>query len=122
MIATWIHKKDQANMGKEDEETTYMNDSHMDSLCVSEEECAMVAQDSPSSEDLDDSIVTFGQKNSGKENFEKTHYESPFKHNSSSEEEMLYNYLGKAANEPAYITKHPGERVLQRTEHVVQRR
>ena len=45
----------------------------MDSLCVSEEECAMVAQDSPSCEDLDDSIVTFGQQESGKEHFEKTH-------------------------------------------------
>ena len=49
-------------MSKEEEETTYSNDSHMDLLCENEEECAMVAQDSPSSEDLDDSIVTFGQK------------------------------------------------------------
>ena len=31
----------------------------MDLLCTNEEECAMVAQDSPSSVDLDDSIVTF---------------------------------------------------------------
>ena len=67
-------------MSKEEEETTYSNDSHMDSLCASEEECAMVSQDSQSSEDLDDSIVTFGQQNSEKENFEKTHYESLFKH------------------------------------------
>ena len=43
----------------------------------------MVAQDSPSSEDLDDSIVTFGQQNSEKENFEKIHYESLFRSESS---------------------------------------
>ena len=48
-------------MSKEEEETTYSNDSHMDLLCASEEECAMVAQDNPSSEDLDDSSVTFGK-------------------------------------------------------------
>ena len=54
-------------MSKEEEETTYSNDSHMDSLCASEEECPMVSQDSQSSEDLDDSIVTFGQQNSEKE-------------------------------------------------------
>ena len=63
-------------MSRDEEETTYLNDSHMDSLSVSEKECAMVAQDSPSSDDLDDSIVTFGQQNSEKENFEKTHYGS----------------------------------------------
>ena len=39
----------------------------MDSLCACEKECTMVAQDSPSSEDLDDSIVTFGQQTSKKE-------------------------------------------------------
>ena len=33
----------------------------MDLLSTSEDDCAMVAQDSPSSEDLDDSIVTFGK-------------------------------------------------------------
>ena len=38
----------------------------MDLLSTSEEVCAMVAQDSPSSEDLDDSTVTFGQQNSEK--------------------------------------------------------
>ena len=43
-------------MSKEEEETTYLNDSH------SEEECAMVAQDRPSSDDLDHSIVTFGHQ------------------------------------------------------------
>ena len=62
------NKKDQANMSKE-EEATYLNDSHIDLLCASEEECAMVAQATPSSEDLDDSIVIFGQQNSEKENF-----------------------------------------------------
>ena len=45
-------------MSKEEEETTYSNDSLMDLLCENEEECDMVALDSPSSEDLDDSIVT----------------------------------------------------------------
>ena len=75
-------------MSKEEEETTYSNASHMDSLCASEEECVMVAQDSPSSEDLDDSLVTLGQQNSGKENFEKTHDESLFKQENSSEEEL----------------------------------
>ena len=75
-------------MSREEEETSYSNYIHMDLLCASEEECAMVAQDSPSSEDLDDSIVTFGQQNSGKENFEKIHYESLFEQESTSEEEM----------------------------------
>ena len=70
-------------MSREEEETSYLNESNMDLLSTSEEECAMVAQDSPSSEDLDDSIVTFGQQNSEKENFEKIHYESLFKQKSS---------------------------------------
>ena len=61
-------------MSKEEEETTCSNDSHMYSLCASEENCAMVAQESPRSEDLDDSIVTFGKQNSEKEKYEKTHY------------------------------------------------
>ena len=39
-------------MRKEEEEKTYLNDSHMGSLCASDEECEMVAQESPSSEDL----------------------------------------------------------------------
>ena len=69
----------------------------------------MVAQDSPSCEDLDDFIVTFGQQESGKEHFEKTHNGSLFKQENSSEEEMSYNYPRKTANESAYITKHPGE-------------
>ena len=97
-------------MSKEEEETTYLNDSHMDLLCENEEECAMVAHDSPSSEDLGDSIVTFGQQNTEKEKFEKIHYESLFKHESSSEEEMSYSYPGKAASESTHITKHPGEK------------
>ena len=70
------NKKDQANMSREEEETSYSNERHMDLLSATEEECTMVAQDSPSSEDLDDSIVTLGQKNSEKENFEKIHYEN----------------------------------------------
>ena len=41
----------------------------MDLLCENKEECAMVAQDSPSREDLDDSIVTFGQQDTEKEKF-----------------------------------------------------
>ena len=39
----------------------------------------MVAQDSPSSEDLDGSIMTFGQKDTEKEKFEKMQYESNMK-------------------------------------------
>ena len=97
-------------MSKEEEETTYSNDSHMDLLSTSEEECEMVAQDSPSSDDLDDSIVTSGQQNSEKEKLEKTHYESLSEQESSSEEDISYNYPGKTANESAYITKHPGEK------------
>ena len=75
-------------MSREEEETSYVNESQMDLLSTSEKECAMVAQASRSSEDLDDSIVTFGQQNSEKENFEKLHYESLFKQENSSEEEM----------------------------------
>ena len=58
-------------MSWEEEEISYSNESLMDLLSTSEEECAMVAQDSPSSEDLDDTIVTFVQQNTKKENFEK---------------------------------------------------
>ena len=43
----------------------------MDLLNTRGEKCAMVAKDSPTSEDLDDSIVTFGQQNTAKENFMK---------------------------------------------------
>ena len=56
------NKKDQANMSREEEETSYSNESHMDLLSAHEEECKMVAKDSPSSQDLDDSIVTFGEQ------------------------------------------------------------
>ena len=82
-------------MSKKEEETTYSNDGHMDLSCASGEECAMVSQDSPSAKDLNDSIVTFGQQNSEKENFEKIYYESLFELESTSEEEMSYNYPGK---------------------------
>ena len=44
------NKNDQANMSRE-EETSYLNESHMDLLSTSEGECSMVAEDSPSSED-----------------------------------------------------------------------
>ena len=74
-------------MKKEEEETSYSN-SHMDLLCTSEEECALVAQDSPSSEDFDDSFVKFEQQSSGKESLEKMHYKNIFDQESSSEEEM----------------------------------
>ena len=77
----------------------------MDLICASEEECAMVAQDSPSSEDLDDSIVTFGQQTQRK-NFEKIHFESLFKQESCSEEERSYNFPGRTANESPHITEH----------------
>ena len=48
-------------MSREEEETSYLNESHMDLLSTSKEKCTIVAQDSPSSEDLDDSIATFQQ-------------------------------------------------------------
>ena len=48
-------------MSREEEETSHSNESHMDLLSASKEECTMIAQDSPSSEDLDDSIVTLGK-------------------------------------------------------------
>ena len=86
-------------MSREEEETSYSNESHMDLLSASEEECAIVSQDSPSSEDLDDSIVTFGQQNSEKENFEKIHYESLFEKESCSEEGMSYNSPRRTAND-----------------------
>ena len=101
-------------MSKEEEETTYSNDSHMDLLCTSEEECAMVAQDRANSEDLDDSIVTFGQQSSEKESFEKIHDKNIFEQESSSEEEMSYNNPGKTANESQRIAEHPGEKVFCR--------
>ena len=63
----------------------------------------------PSSEDLYDSTVTFGQQNSEKEYFEKIHYESLFEQRSSSEEEMSYSTPGRAGNETPHIAEHPGE-------------
>ena len=101
-------------MSREEEETCHSNESHMDLLSAREEECAMVAQDSPSSEDLDGSIVTFGQQNSEKENFEKIHHESLFEQESSPEEEMSYNNPGRTANESPHISEHPGEKVFSR--------
>ena len=58
----------------------------MDLFSASEEECAMVPHDSPSSEVLDDSIVTFGQQDAEKGNFEKIHCESLFEQESNVEE------------------------------------
>ena len=55
--------------------------------------------------------MTFGQQDTEKEKFEKIQYESLFKHESSSEEEMSYSYPGKTASESTHITKHPGEKV-----------
>ena len=86
----------------------------MDLLSITEQECAIVAQDSPSSEDLDDSTVTFGQQNSEKPNFEKIHYESLFEQESRSEEEMSYNIPGRTANETPHIAEHPGEKIICR--------
>ena len=53
-------------MSKEEEETIYSDDHHIDLVSRSGEECAVVAQDSTSSEDLYDSIVTFGHQSSEK--------------------------------------------------------
>ena len=50
-------------MSQEEDKNSYSDKSQMDLLSASEEECAMVAQDSPSSDDLDDTTVTFGQQN-----------------------------------------------------------
>ena len=99
------NKKDQSNMSREEEDTSYLNESHMHLLSTSEEECAMVAQDSLSSEDMDDSIVTLGQQNSAKENFEKIHYESVFEQESCSEEGLSYNSPGRTANESPHIVE-----------------
>ena len=55
----------------QEEEISYSNESQMDLLSASEEKCTMVAQDSSSSGDLDDTTVAFGQQNSEKEYFEK---------------------------------------------------
>ena len=108
------NKKDQAKMCREEEETSYSNESHMNLIGTSEEECTMVAQDSPSSEDLDDCTVTFGQQDSEKDNFQKIHYESLFEQESSSEEETPYNKPGKTANETPHIAEHPDEKVICR--------
>ena len=70
----------------------------------------MVAQDSTSSENLDDSIVTFRQQNSEKEEFEKMHYENLFGQESNSDDETSPNYPGQTANELSYISKHPAKR------------
>ena len=74
----------------------------------------MVAQVSTSSENLDDSIVTFRQQNSEKEEFEKMHYENLFGQESNSDEEMSPNYPGQTANELAYISNHPAKKVFCR--------
>ena len=97
-------------MSRKEEETSYLNENHIDLLSASEEECAMVAQDSPSSEDLDDSVVAFEHQNSEHENFEKIHYENLFEQGSCSEEEMPYNKPGRIANESPHIAEHPGEK------------
>ena len=99
-------------MSREEEDTLYSNESHMDLLSINEEECTVVAQDSPSSEDLDDSIIAFGQQSSEKEKFEKVHYENLFEQESTSEEEMSYNNPGRSANETPNIAEHPGEKVI----------
>ena len=39
-------------MSREEEETSYSNESHMELLSASEEECAMVAQDRSSNRSL----------------------------------------------------------------------
>ena len=39
-------------MSQEEEEISYSNESQMDLLSTSEEGCAMVAQDNPSSDDF----------------------------------------------------------------------
>ena len=67
-----------------------------------------------SSEDLDVSIVTFGEHNSEKENFEKIHYENLFEQESSSEKEMSYNNPCRTENESSQIAEHPGEKVICR--------
>ena len=72
----------------------------------------MDAQDSPSSEDLDDTTVTFGQQNSDKENFEKVHYGSLFEQESSTEEEMPYSEPRRTANETPHAAGHPGENII----------
>ena len=79
----------------------------MDLLSTSEEECPMVAQDSSSSADLDDTTVTLEQQNPEKENFEKVHYESLFEQESSTEEDMSYSEPRRTANETPHAAGHP---------------
>ena len=71
-------------------------------LSAGEEECAMVAQDRLSSDDLDDTTVTFGQQTSDKENFEKVCCESLFEqevvqkkryHTASQEEQQMKPHM-----------------------------
>ena len=104
-------------MSKE-EETTYSNDSHMDSLCASEEECAMVAQDSPSSDDLDDSIVTFGQQNSEKGNFGKTIMKVSLNKKVVEKKKCHTAIQGKQQMNLYVLQNTQKKRIFARTKHV----
>ena len=84
----------------------------MDLVSPSEDECAMVAQDSLSSDDLDDTTVTLGQQISDTENFAKVHYESLFEQESSTEEEMSCSEPRRTANEAPHAAGHPGENII----------
>ena len=97
---------------EEEEKISYSNESHMDLLSASEEECTMVAQDSPSSDDLDDTTVTFGPQISDKEYFEKVHYEILFEQESSTEEGISHSEQGRTGNETPHATEHPGENIV----------
>ena len=54
-----LQKERSSKYNWEGEAISYSNESQLDLLSPSEEECAMVAQDSQSSEYLDDTIITF---------------------------------------------------------------
>ena len=72
----------------------------------------MVAQDSLSSDDLDDTRVTFGLQNSDNFVFEKVHYENLFKQETSTEEEMSCSEPRRTANETPHAAGHPGENTI----------
>ena len=94
----------------------------MDLLSARKGKCAIVAQDSPSSEDLDDYIVMFGQQNSEKQNYEKIHYEICL-NKIVVQKKKCHTTIQEVLQMNLHIlqtTRRKG--FLQRTEHVAQRR
>ena len=93
----------------------------MDVLSASEEECAMVAQDSTSADDLDDTTVTFGQQCSDQDNFEKVHYARFLNKKSSTEQEILCRDLRRTGNEAPHAAEHPRENIISSEQSIFHR-